>query len=325
MRIPKIPFGRTEKRYTGIRSSPSDSSDGSTTSMAGRPLRPFLILLVGILAISWAAILVRLCEAPATVIAAYRLGLSTLILTPGYLWTRRSRGIRYNPRTLAWIGFSGICLGLHFIAWIEAVQRIPVALAVTLASTHPIFVGILSRWLLGEPLGRGRAMGIALACVGTAAMGIGGRDMGWRSWEGYGFALAAAIFFSLYMMIGRNMRRTLEVMAYVVPTYGAATLVVAAVVWFAGLSLTGYAPQTFAMFVLLALVPTAMGHSSLNWALGHVSATVVAISVLGEPVGATILAGVLLREVPDPLKIGAGLVILTGIYFAARSEVSASP
>lgn len=280
------------------------------------------VLAVGILAISWSAVLVRLCEAPAMVIALYRLGLSVLALAPWYLWAQRGVKEALSAHALGWILVSGLCLALHFLAWIEAVQRAPVAMAVTLSSTHPIMVGLLSRLLLGEAFGGGKVLGAALAVAGTAGMAWVGQAAGSGDLTGYLWALGAAFFFSLYMMVGRRLRASMGLMAYVLPTYGVAALWMFAAVAWKGLPMLGYPARTFLMFLLLALVPTTIGHSSLNWALGHLSASLVAVSVLGEPIGASVLAWVILGERVGPWRILFGMVILIGIYAAARTEAA---
>jgi drug/metabolite transporter (DMT)-like permease len=113
----------------------------------------------------------------------------------------------------------------------------------------------------------------------------------------------------------------MNLLDYVWPTYTVAFLAVLVCVWAVRLPLTGYPNDTYAMFLLLGLIPTVIGHSSLNWALRYLSANFVAISVLGEPVGAALLALLILQEAPSPLKILFGLVILFGIYVAARGEI----
>jgi drug/metabolite transporter (DMT)-like permease len=88
--------------------------------------------------------------------------------------------------------------------------------------------------------------------------------------------------------------------------------------------LTGFSGQTWAMFLLLALVPQLIGHSSLNWALRHLSAHLVTVAVLGEPVISTLLAMPLLGERPGALRISGGVVTLLGVYLAVREEVRQS-
>jgi drug/metabolite transporter (DMT)-like permease len=283
--------------------------------------KAFVVLGVGLLAISWAAILVRLCHAPAMIVAFYRLALSAIILAPWFFFSGTSD---YAPRWRRGWGLmvlSGVFLASHFHCWIEAVQRAPVALAVTISSTHPVFVGLLSQLVYGKGFGRARAVG-TLVTVGAVA-GMMWDPSSWSHGDLYGFlwALGASFFFALYMMIGQRVRTRTGIISYVVPVYGVAASLLMAGAIFRGLDFLGYSPQTIAMFILLALVPTVIGHSSLNWALGHLSATMVAVSVLAEPVGASLLAWAILGERLRGSVIFWGSIILFGIYISSREEI----
>lgn len=272
------------------------------------------------MAISWSAVLVRLCEAPAMVIASYRLGLSVLILAPWWLLARPKSQTAYSREKMGWLMLSGLCLALHFLAWIEAVQRAPVAIAVTLSSTHPIIVGFLSRVFLRESFGGWKVLGALLAVLGAAGMAWEAKVEDAYGMGGYLLALGAAFFFSVYMLVGRKLRAGMQLMRYILPTYGSAAVWLLLATGLSGLPLTGFSPKTYLMFALLALIPTVIGHSSLNWALGHVTATLVAISVLGEPVGASLLAWAFLGEKMGFWRILFGGLVLAGIYTAARAE-----
>lgn len=291
--------------------------DSKTKAMA--------VLALGIMAISWAAILVRLCHAPALVIAAYRLGLSAIFLAPLSLrppWRERKA---LWKRNMGWILISGLCLSMHFFSWIEAVQGAPVVMAVTLSSTHPLMVGLFSSLIWRERFGGLKILGASLAVVGSAAMTWNGQIHVPQALTGHLWALAAAFFFSLYMIVGRRLRTSMALMTYVVPTYAAAAVFTLLAVAWKHLPLLGYPTETLMFFALLALVPTSIGHSSLNWALGHLSATIVALSALGEPIGASLLAWVILGEDVGAWKLFAALLILTGVYLGAKVDDAAGP
>lgn len=280
----------------------------------------FGVLALGILAISWSAVLVRLCDAPAMVIASYRLGLSVLVLAPWYLLAEPKSRPGYTMENMGWLMLSGFCLALHFLAWIEAIQRTPVAIAVTLSSTHPIMVSLFSKLLLGESFGVKRVLGALLAILGAAGMAWETKAQYDHGLVGYLLAFGAAFFFSVYMMLGRRLRAGMQLMKYLLPTYGSAAFWLLAATGLSGLPLVGYPPKTYLMFALLAFIPTIIGHSCLNWALGHVSATLVAVSVLGEPVGASLLAWAFLGEKLGTWRIVFGGLVLGGIYATAKAE-----
>jgi drug/metabolite transporter (DMT)-like permease len=134
-------------------------------------------------------------------------------------------------------------------------------------------------------------------------------------------ALIGALAAAGYLLIGRRLRASVSALTYVFVVYGMAALVLVGIMFVAGQSPVGYPPVTYLWFILLALVPQLIGHSSYNWALGYLSAAYVSIALLGEPIGSTILAYILLDETPSGLKIFGAILILIGIYVASRSEV----
>jgi drug/metabolite transporter (DMT)-like permease len=123
-----------------------------------------------------------------------------------------------------------------------------------------------------------------------------------------------------YVIIGRRLRAKLSLVGYITLVYGTAALVLVWIMLANGQTPLGYPPIAYLWFMLLALLPQLLGHSSFNWALGYVPAAVVSVALLGEPIGATLLAYFLLNETPSAFKIFGAILILVGIYIASRSE-----
>jgi drug/metabolite transporter (DMT)-like permease len=130
-------------------------------------------------------------------------------------------------------------------------------------------------------------------------------------------ALAGAAAGAAYIMIGRRVRSTVTLLPYITLTYGVASIVLIIFMIQAGQKPFGYSSQTYLWFLLLALAPQLFAHSTYNWALRYLSAALVSISQLGEPVSSTILAYLFLREIPTPLRIVGAVIILTGIAVAS--------
>lgn len=298
---------------------------------------PFIVLLLGILAVSTGSIFVRYAQAnaPSLVIAAFRLSLATLFLTPLVLIRYQSqvRAIRGNQRSLAVI--SGVFLAMHFSTWITSLEYTTVASSVVLVSTAPLWVAALSPIFLKEPLTRPVIIGMALSLIGGIVVGISDscsldqtglvcppldEFLRGEAFLGDVLALAGAWMAAGYLLIGRRLRSNISLIPYIFVVYGVAALVLLGVMAGAGQSPIGLPAETYIWFVLLALVPQLLGHSSFNWALGYLSAAFVSIALLGEPIGSTILAYFLLQEAPTPLKIFGAILILTGINIASRSE-----
>ena len=283
-------------------------------------VKPYLGLLIGVVAVSFASIFIRLAEAPSLVIAAYRLTIASLILTPSAL--RRSRGELggMEGRDILLALAAGLFLGLHFASWITSLEHTSVASSVVFVSTHPLFVGLASHFLLRERLSRPMWAGIALSVLGGMVIGLGDMALGPGELRGDLLAIIGAVMMAAYLLIGRRLRANLSLLSYIILVYWTAAAMLIVLCLATGQSFTGYSSQTYLMFVLLALVPQIVGHSSFNWALKYLSASFVAVSVLGEPVGATVLAYLILGEVPTIFKAIGGALILVGIYISSREE-----
>jgi drug/metabolite transporter (DMT)-like permease len=283
---------------------------------------PFLILALGVIAVSWGAILVRLAAAPALVVGAYRLVMASLILTPIALYRNGQELRRLTGHDLGLMIASGFFLGLHFATWISSLTYTSVASSVVLVSTTPVFVGLAARFLLKEQVSSRMFAGIAIATVGGAIIGWGDfRVSGWALW-GDLLAVLGAIAVAAYFLIGRNLRRRLSLLTYVTPTYWTAAVVLTIAMLLSGQAVVGYPLRTYLVVLLMAIGPQVIGHSSFNWALGYLSPTFVTVSILGEPVGSTVLAYWILGETPSTAKLLGGAAILAGIYVCSRAEAA---
>ena len=289
---------------------------------------PYLVLFLGILAVSSAAILITFARAegvPAVSIAALRLTFASVALAP-FVWTRaRGEWARLAPRDFVLALVSGVALALHFAFWISSLDYTSVMSSVVFVSTNPLFVGLASVLLLRESLRRGTVIGILIAGVGGALIGFS--DLGQAGAEslfGDALALAGAVTVSGYLLIGRRLRKQLSLLAYIGLVYTTAAIVLLALAIAMGANLLGYSLTGYLLIALLAAGPQLIGHTSYNWALKYVSATFVTVTLLAEPIGATLLAIPLLAQVPSPMRFLGGALILVGIYFAAREETKGS-
>lgn len=282
--------------------------------------RVFVVLLFAVGVISAASIMIRLAEAPALVIAAYRLGVTGLLVGPTAFALRRRELRALDRRDWLLSLLSGAFLSLHFILWISSLQFTSVASSVVFVTTNPIFVGLGSFFILGERLPRVLIGGIVLAVVGAVMIGSGDLALGGTALAGDLLALLGGIAHTGYLLIGQRVRVKTDVLSYIAIVYGmaAALTLIAAVL--SGISVVGYPAMTYVWMVLLALGPQILGHSSYNWALRYVSAAAVAVIILGEPVGAAILAYVILGEGLTWWKVIGGALVLSGIYLATRAE-----
>jgi len=280
----------------------------------------YSVLLMGVVAVSFGAILVRFAEAPSLVIATYRLVLASLIVAPVGLLRRWGELRALSRGDLAWAGLSGGLLTLHFAFWISSLEYTTVASSVVFVSTSPIFVGVASHFLTRDKLSLAMSAGIAVALLGGMVIGWNDLELGGQALRGDLLAIVGAVMVGGYFMAGRKLRPTTSLLAYVTVVYSVAALGALVLCVLTKQRLAGYSVQTYVMLLLLAVGPQIIGHSSLNWALRHLPAAAVGVVTLGEPVGSTVLACLLLSEVPSPLKVAGGGLILAGIYLSLQQR-----
>lgn len=275
---------------------------------------------MGIVAVSTAATLIRVADAPALAIAAYRMVFASLVAVPGALLVTRGRpGVERRDDRLR-LALSGALLAAHFALWIASLERTTVASSVVLVTTSPLWVGLAAPFVLGERVSRHLYAGIGLAFVGAAVIGGGDLVLGEDALVGDLMALGGAIAAAAYFLIGRNVRPRVSLLVYVAWVYGIAALVLVCASLVTATPMTGFDPRTWMAMALLGLVPQILGHSSFNWALRRLSATFVAGAVLGEAVGSTLLAWAILGEAPPATAIVGGAMVLAGLVVAARAE-----
>ncbi|NIR42561.1 MAG: DMT family transporter [Gemmatimonadetes bacterium] len=289
------------------------------------PVPPWLVIAVAIVGVSWAAILVRWSDASAYVLAFWRLALSLVIIGAALLVVRRDkRHARLTTAEVGALALAGGFLAFHFVTFFMSVKLTTVASATLLVNLHPLFAAVMSAVWLREPPTAREWAGIAVAVVGVALIGGAGLALGPTALQGDVLALAGAALFSGYFIIGRWMRQRLGIWVYAGWVYAFAAVFLLPFVLWRGDPLLDYSAREWWIFAGLAAGPMLLGHTGFNWALRYVRAYIVNLAVLGEPLGASLLAWWLLGdgEVPGlSTVVGGGLIIAgLGISIYAREE-----
>lgn len=298
---------------------------------------PLLGLSFGILAASTSSIFIRMAQeqAPSIAIAAFRLTFATLLLAP-FVLSRRWNELRALKSRQMWLmSLSGVLLALHFATWISSLEFTSVASSVVLVTTSPLWVALLSPLVLKESLKKQAIIGLAVAMLGSILVALAeGCQIGNNGvscdafseiWSGKAMwgnflALAGAWCAAGYLLIGRQVRANISLASYAFGVYGVAAVTLLALVGIFKQNLIGYPIDLYGWCLLLAIFPQLLGHSSFNWALKYISANLVSLVLLGEPVASVILAVILLKEIPTIVEIVGGVTILLGIYLATRSD-----
>ena len=281
-------------------------------------MKPYVILFAGVLSVSFAAIFIRLADAPPLVIATYRLAIASVILIP-ISSIKSMRGLnRLSKHDIFLILLSSVFIALHFGLWITSLCYTSIASSVVLVTSHPAFVAVISYFLWGERLNKLTISGIAVALIGVVFINYGGLSFGSGAMLGDLLALAAGFSMGAYLVIGGQLRARIGLLSYLAIIYTCSAVILLAATLIFGHSLFGYSASTYVMLILLALVPQLIGHSCLNLAVRLIPVTLVSVAILGEPIGATLLGYFILSEAPTAKEIVGGFLIIGGIFMVMR-------
>lgn len=281
----------------------------------------WIVLLLGVAALSWAAPLIRLADAPPLVVASLRMTFAALPLLALSGLRRREELSLLGRRDVGLLLLAGLALAAHFGFWVASLQDTSIAASTAIVATQPLIVGLGAwLWLRERPTS---ALFLAIAIAGLGALLLAGSDLGdGVSLRGDAFAALGAVCASIYLVAGRRIRARLSNVSYFALANASAAIVLLLALAASGESLLGWGAEAYIFIVLLALVPQLIGHGSLTWALGSLPAAVVAVAVLGEPVGATAIGATLLDERPTLLEALGCALLLAGVYVALRGGLS---
>ncbi len=287
---------------------------------------PLLVLGAGVAIVSTASILIRLAQAEGVdslTIAAVRLGLATAVLLPAAARAAHADLASIRPRDLLLALASGGLLAVHFWAWIESLEHTSIASSTILVTTNPLWVALAAALLLRERPSRAALAGLGLSLIGTLLTFLSdahGVTAGRNPLFGNALALLGALAASGYLLIGRALRSRMRLILYIALAYGSAAALLAAAHALTGTAIAGHGATAWLLMAALALGPQLLGHTAFNYALRHLSATFVALAILGEPIGSAVLAWLFFGERFGPVQSLGFVMLLCGIFLAARGE-----
>ncbi|WP_097009185.1 DMT family transporter [Natronoarchaeum philippinense] len=279
---------------------------------------------VAVAAVSTAAILVRWSRAPSSVAAFYRVLFTLALIAPFALGDHSGEFRQLSRRDAGAAVVAGVALALHFASWFESLSWTSVAASTTLVQTQPVFVAVGAALVLGEYVDRRVVLGIGVALCGAVVMSLADPEasvaVAGEARIGNALAVVGAAAGAAYFLAGRSIRQRVTVFPYVTVVYAACAATLLVVVLARGQPLFAYPPREWLLFLGLAVGPGLFGHTVVNWALEHVRSTVASVALLGEPVGATLLALLLLSEVPTTVTLAGGGVVIAGIYLTSTAR-----
>jgi len=299
-------------------------------------LQPIFLIPLGIAAVSMSSILIRFAQdfASSLAIAAFRLLFAVLIILPFVVQKYHQELRSFSKPDLLFTLLSGLLLAIHFASWITSLEYTSVASSVVLVSTTPLWVAAASPLLLKERVERRVWWGLLITLIGGLVIAFSDSWVKSGSWTGLSLqnlgaentlqgdllAVLGAVSGAGYLIIGRRLRKKYSLLPYILLVYGtAAVLLILSVLLVEGVPPV-YPPKVYVWLVLMAVFPQLIGHSIFNWALRYLPAGYVSVTLLGEPLGSTILAYIILREIPNQPKLIGAILILSGIMIASLSQ-----
>jgi drug/metabolite transporter (DMT)-like permease len=282
-------------------------------------LLPYLALGAGILALGFSAIFVRWANAPGPVMGLYRIGLSTIFLAPFFFRRSKTNG-RINRQVLVFPLLGGILTAFDMAVWNTSVNFTSAANATLLGNTAPLWVALAAWFIWRERLRSGFWLGLTLTMIGATT--VLGSDFLRHPTLGLGdlLAILAGIFYAGYFLVTQRGRAHLDTLTYVWLVGLSSSLTLLGMSLVMGLPVTGYSTQTYLAFIGAALVSQTSGYMAVGYALGHLPASLVAPTMIGQPVVTALLAIPLLGESLIPIQWVGGLSVLSGIYLVHRSR-----
>jgi drug/metabolite transporter (DMT)-like permease len=280
------------------------------------PWHAYGLLAVGIVCLTLGTFLVRWAGVSGPASSFYRLLFAALVLVP--LWFARRPAVLPTRRSLLWATIAGVFFALDLVLWNTSALMTSMANAALFGNTAPIWVGLGALLLLREQLPARFWQGMLVAMLGAAIIFGAGGMFGSAGNLGDLLALIAGAFYGGYLLAIQQARVRLDTLSglTLVVVTGVALMFVLCLAL--GTPLGGYSARSWAALVGLGLIPQVIGAFAINYALGHLRATVVSVTMLAQPVLSALFAVPLFGELLGPAQIGGGALVLAGIYLVTN-------
>ncbi|MBM7571087.1 DMT family transporter [Aquibacillus albus] len=279
------------------------------------PLNPYIAIIIGVISVSTAAVLVKLAAAaPASIIANYRLLFAVIIMAPYVLWKYHNEFKWISARDWLFSILAGVFLAFHFIFWFESLNYTSVASSVVLVTLQPIFAFLGTYLFFKERFTAGALISMVIALTGSIIISWGDFKISGLALLGDVLAVIGAVMITVYFLMGQNVRKRLSLMTYTFIVYAISSITLIIYNLLLGHAFTGYPLDNWIIFLALAIVPTFLGHTLFNWAIRWVSTSVISMSIVFEPVGASILAYFILGELISWSQWLGGMIVMFGLF-----------
>jgi drug/metabolite transporter (DMT)-like permease len=272
-----------------------------------------LPLVISIIAISFSAIFVKWSDAPATILSMYRMWLACALMAP-MVYIHRQEFKKLSKQDWYLLFFSGAFLALHFALWFSSLKLTTVASSTIILAIQPIISLLGGFFFYKERTTTSAILTMGIAIIGAMMIGWGDIGLDSKAILGDFLSFLSVVAVVGYLLIGQSIVKKMSHWIYTFCVFFFAACLLTLYNLVIKESLHGYSSKEWGIFLLLAIVPT-VAHVINNWLLNYVNATTISMSILGEPVGASLLAVLLLGERLVGWQIAGGLLVLVGVFF----------
>lgn len=282
------------------------------------PARALLILMLGIVSASSSVVFIKLSRLDPVVLAISRLALASLLVAPWFVARARQHRVffrEHGPRTL----WPGALLAVHFVTWIIGARMTPAVNSSLLVNMAPLVTPLFLAGIAQERLQKAELGATLVAFAGVVWLTWSDFELSQQYFLGDLVCFGSMILFALYLVLGRKNRDFPSLWLYMWPVYTVAGLVCAAIALVTSDLSTGpWTLRELSLVFGLAVLPTVVGHGSMNYALKQLRGQVVGVANLGQVISAGLLAYLFLDEVPHTTFYPASLLIAIGVALVFR-------
>lgn len=279
------------------------------------PFNPYIAVIIGVISISSTAVFVKLAgDAPAGIIANYRLLIAVILMAPVIIIKYRDEFKHINKKSWIFTILAGIFLALHFILWFESFNYTSVASSVVLITLQPIFAFLGTFLFFKERFSFGAIVSLIIALFGGFIIASSDLKISDLALYGDVLAILGALAITIYFLFGQKVRKSVSFITYTFIVYSVSTIMLFIYNLFMQHPFIGYTSHQWWIFIALAIIPTFFGHSLFNWALKWLSTSTISIGMILEPIGATLLAYLIIGEQVTASQLLGGTIVLFGLF-----------
>ena len=277
--------------------------------------RSVFVLIIAIIAVSSAAPLVKSISLNPLLIAFWR----TFIISAVLLFSLRKHHFPISKQNIALSSLAGIFLAFHFWTWFSSLQMIGSLRSTTLVCLNPIWVGLLEFVFWKRSHSKYFWSGTILAILGISVMSYSPIPSSDSQVQGDILALLGGFLGALYLLIGQKVRQNVDIQPYGFIVCISATISLSLLCFYFNLDFLVDNSTTWLILLALAIGPQFMGHIGLNYCLKHLPASTISLSLLLEPIGASLLSILFFQEFPTMLETYGSIIILFGVAIGLKN------